>query len=107
MLRCDMLEQCRVTEAFAPAIGTCETLKLSRRGRRACTIGDLEHRTCQDALHGMIGRVSCRCCIALVALGAEIIVEADETFVAATAKVVLHTEITRDSLNGQDGMSWN
>lgn len=53
--------------------------------------------TCKNALHRMIGRVAIRSHTILVAGGAGVIIEADETLVPSAAEIAFHTGITADS----------
>lgn len=51
----------------------------------------------QDALHGMVARVSCRTGASLMTISTEIVVVTHETFVAFASKISLQTRITADT----------
>lgn len=86
MLGADVIDERRIAEAHLLAVRTGEALRQISAVRFAA-VEHVEVGARQDALHRMIGAVPCARRALLVAAGAQIVVVADQAFVAAAAKV--------------------
>lgn len=91
-----MLDERRIAEAHPLAVRTREALRLIGAVRFA-RIEQIEIGARQDALHRMVAGVSRTGGALLVADGAQIVVIADQAFVAAAAKVALQARVAADT----------